>query len=390
MPPKPVLDWRPDAAVGYHHFHPDRSLNFQCNRWVQWIGPEAIDDVAAVARSATEYSQWIDGFLAAAGQARSEGRRLAGAYYDRAAEFFMLPTDPRRRPTRERFVGDMRELFEVQPEGVPYSGGTLPAYDLTPAGPVIDTVLVFGGFDSYIEEFLPLATAISDAGYRVIAFDGPGQGGALEDHGIAMTPAWERPVGAVLDHFGIDHGVTAIGVSLGGGLVIRAAAFDPRVRRVVAFDVADDELDLVARQIAPGAGPVLRTLLAVRAHRLIDLAARRAAARRPVSQWGLWQGMHITGTRTPHEFLRAAAATHTRDVSGRVSADVLLLAGANDHYIPLGQLERQAANLTAARSVTTRVFTAADQAGNHCQIGNVGLAVRVALGWLDTVRAAAR
>jgi hypothetical protein len=39
--------------------------------------------------------------------------------------------------------------------------------------------------------------------------------------------------------------------------------------------------------------------------------------------------------------------------------------------------------LTAARSVTARVFTTAESAQNHCQIGNMGLALKVILGWLD-------
>jgi hypothetical protein len=41
--------------------------------------------------------------------------------------------------------------------------------------------------------------------------------------------------------------------------------------------------------------------------------------------------------------------------------------------------------LTNARSVTARVFMPAEQAHNHCQIGNVGLAVQVILGCLDSV-----
>jgi hypothetical protein len=61
---------------------------------------------------------------------------------------------------------------------------------------------------------------------------------------------------------------------------------------------------------------------------------------------------------------------------------VLLLAGADDHYVPLKQLRRQAARLVRARSVMTRTFTAAEQASNHCQVGNIGGAVRVIQAWL--------
>ena len=41
-----------------------------------------------------------------------------------------------------------------------------------------------------------------------------------------MIHDWERAVAAVLDHFGIDS-CTLMGVSLGGYLAPRAAAFEP-------------------------------------------------------------------------------------------------------------------------------------------------------------------
>ena len=35
--------------------------------------------------------------------------------------------------------------------------------------------------------------------------------------------------------------------------------------------------------------------------------------------------------------------------------------------------------------MTARVFTRAESAQNHCQIGNLGLALRVILAWLEEV-----
>ena len=40
-------------------------------------------------------------------------------------------------------------------------------------------------------------------------------------------------------------------------------------------------------------------------------------------------------------------------------------------------LADQLLTLTAARSVTARAFTEAEQAQNHCQVGNMGLAINV-------------
>ncbi len=383
----PVLDYQASASpLGYRDFHPDVSLNFQCNRWLGSIGAEAIDEISVVARASSTYPEWIGGFLGLADSARQQGRVLAACYYDRAAEFFMDPHDPRRPATRARFLQGMRETYGVTPEFVPFGAdAALPAYDLCPDANPVSTIVVFGGFDSYVEEFLPMLAAIVAGGHRVIAFDGPGQGGALEDAGLPLMAEWERPVSAVLDHYGLDD-VTAVGISLGGGLVIRAAAFEPRIRRAVAWDILDDMTEATGRQIGHGAAPVLRALLALRARALINGLARFSAARKPGTEWGLRQGMHVTGTTTPYDFMRTARSWNTRRISERVTADVLLLAGADDHYVPLPQLHRQAANLTNARSVTTRVFTAADQASNHCQVGNLGLCLRTINAWLESVQ----
>lgn len=382
---------RIDSAVpaAYHRFHPDVSINFQCNRWVQWIGPSAIEEMAELAGRCNSYAEWIDGYLGLADRSRSADRPLAAAYYDRAAVFFMRADDARRPEARNRFLQTMRALYGVEPDHVPFGSGRLPAYDLRPRQQKGAPILLFGGFDSYIEEFLPLLAAMVDDGRRIIVFEGPGQGAALEEYGLPMIPEWERPVAAVLDHYQLDD-VTAVGISLGGGLVVRAAAFEPRIRRVVAFDILDDEFEVVARQIGRGVGLPLRALLQLRARRVVNALAARAASLRPVSEWGLQQGMHVTGSATPYDFLRSTRAYTTRTISDRVTADVLLLAGADDHYVPLAQLSRQAANLTAARSVTTRTFSATEHASNHCQLGNVALAVRVLTGWLEQVESPVR
>jgi pimeloyl-ACP methyl ester carboxylesterase len=354
----PRIDIGRDAApVGYHRFTDDVSINFQCNRWVQWIGASAMDEVTGLGRRATTYPQWIDGYLRLAEDARGADQPLKAAYHDRAAEFFMPAGDARRTAARARFVDTLQTIYGVTSERVPYGYGSLPAYDLCPQRQKGTPILMFGGFDSYIEEFFPMVAALVE---------------------------WERPVAAVLDHYDLAD-VTAVGISLGGGLVIRAAAFEPRITRAVAFDILDEFREAVARQIRPGLAAPLRVLLNLQASALINALATRAAALRPVSQWGLQQGMRVTGTATPYDFLRAILGLSTRAISHRVTGDVLLLAGADDHYVPLSQLGRQAANLTGARSVTTRTFTAAEQASNHVQVGNIGLALRVILAWLDQV-----
>ena len=217
-------------------------------------------------------------------------------------------------------------------------------------------------------------------GNDIVAFDGPGQGGMLEDQHVPMTADWHLPVAAVLDGRGLDH-VTLIGGSLGGCLVIRAAAFERRVQRVVAYDVMTDFHECLTHQLPQAVRPLVGAL--EHAGALMDVLMNIASAQRAVIEWGLQQAMRIFGVKKPHEALQAARAYQTDDVSIRVTQDALLLAVAQDHYVPLEQLWTQARTLTHARSLTARVFTRQEQGQAHCQVGNIPLAIDVMCRWID-------
>ena len=132
---------------------------------------------------------------------------------------------------------------------IPYESGWLSSYRFTPEKPR-GVIVVFGGFDSHIEEWLPAAITLVNAGYDTIMFEGPGQGAVLEDAHIPMTVEWEKPVKSILDYYKLND-VTLIGFSLGGGLVVRAAAYEPRVRRMIAYDILTDMLEVTLRGLQP-------------------------------------------------------------------------------------------------------------------------------------------
>jgi hypothetical protein len=68
--------------------------------------------------------------------------------------------------------------------------------------------------------------------------------------------------------------------------------------------------------------------------------------------------------------------------SAQVAQDVLLMCGEHDGFQPPSLTCAQAKALTAARSVAVRMFTKAEHADQHCQIGNIGLACRLLTTWL--------
>ncbi|MEO5861331.1 MAG: alpha/beta hydrolase [Burkholderiales bacterium] len=187
---------------------------------------------------------------------------------------------------------------------------------------------------------------------------------------------------AVLDYFKLER-VTLAGLSMGGCLVFRAAAFEPRVERVVAYDIYPDSLDVNLRQVNPLLRGLLNALLDLRAAAIVNAVGKRVAKKSPVAEWGIEQGMHVTGTSSAYEFLQKIKQFHTVDVSIRITQDVLLLAGSEDHLVPMEHFYQQIKMLKNARSITARLFSRTESAQNHCQVGNYALALRTIVNWLD-------
>jgi len=373
--------------VGWLDLHPDKSLNFQLNRWLAYGGERWLADVRPVLSNLRGYDAWRDTFVLLSERAEGDGRMLDAALHLRAAEFFMVPGDPRKTSARHRLTAMLRDAYGVTVadlRDVPFADATLPTFCFAADKPR-GTIVAFGGFDSYIEEFFPIFLGLRDRGWTVVAFECPGQGTVLGDQGVTMTPDWHGPVGAVLDAFALED-VVLLGISLSGCLAVRAAAFEPRVTRVIAFDAMTDFFACMLRQLPSTGACFVQTLVRAQARWIVNRVARTMARRRPVVDWGLGQAMNVFGRTAPFDVFDMARTFRSEDISRRVTQDVLLLAGADDHYVPLGQLRDQTRTLTAARSVTCRVFTRAEDAQAHCQVGNLPLAIDAMNGWLNTLR----
>lgn len=363
-------------------FREDVGINFQLNRFL--IATE-VDLFASIARHIADVSDWKPQFLAAARAAEGAGSLATAAQLYRAAEFYMDPQDADRNSTYVKFM-DLFYRSEAtagfERAEVTYGSITMHAISLQSTGTRRGAIVLHGGFDSYLEEFLDIARAFGTCGYDVVLFDGPGQGTTLMQHGHTMTPDWDRPVGAVIDHFGLDD-VTLIGVSLGGCLALRAAAAEPRVTRVVAWDAMLDFFDTVTAARGRALQRLISTLLSLKLTRILDSRTKTIMAKDFAARWGIEQGMHVTGSSKPSQFFEALRRYNTFDVSPRIRQHVLVMAGAEDHFVPAGQFHKQVGILTGARSVSSELFTAAEDAQSHCQVGNQSLSVGRIAQWIE-------
>jgi len=380
-----ILAVRHQFPVGYHTIHPDVSLNFQMNRWYSWTNDEGmLEEMRAAAPQIHDYADVKRIFTAMSEKSLAENQKLRGAFYLRMAEFFMFVDDPDKEPARLRFINLLRDYYHIpasERQCIPYEQGHLVAYRLTPEHPK-GTLVIFGGFDSYVEEFFPILLSIRDMGYAVVCFEGPGQGAVLEEEHIPMTPEWEKPVKSVLDYFRLDN-VTLIGLSLGGYLVLRAAAYEPRVARVVAWDIIGDFFECMTYQFNPALRGVLSLMVHSGASGVVNAMLEKAMKGSLIREWGIKQGMHVFGVNSPYAMLREIMRYQSYNVSSLVKQDVLVMAGAEDHYVPVHLFYDQIKALTNVRSLTARLFTRKEQAQNHCQVGNIGLAIGVLLNWVE-------
>jgi dienelactone hydrolase len=74
-------------------------------------------------------------------------------------------------------------------------------------------------------------------------------------------------------------------------------------------------------------------------------------------------------TGSAMETVDALRAYTLERVAGKIKADVLILAGTNDHFIPLNQVADFQQKLSGARSVTTVVYDRESGGAEHCQMG---------------------
>jgi len=368
--------------VGYHKLHKTKIIDYQLNRWYA-LGYARLVDMRQAATEIKTLADWKGVMVQLAETALAEGRLMNGAFYYRAAEFFTHPTDPDKKALYVKFVDLFyNELFVDEPftrHQIPYGNAELPALHVPAQGTIKrGNLVIHGGFDSFIEEFYSLATYFAGLGYDVYLFDGPGQGGALKLHDLPMDYAWEKPAKTVLDYFGLDD-VTWLGISMGGWLCLRAAANEPRIQRVIALSIAYDYMKIPPKPIEAFARWLFNY------PKLMNTLSAWKMQRMPQEKWGIDNLMYMTKTKTVLDAAMTLLdfnAAHLQ--SEQVTQDVLILTGAEDHFIPLKMHRLQVAALTHARSITERIFTKADQAENHCQVGNFGLALEVMAAWIAT------
>ena len=375
----------------------NRQFDLQLNRTFATILDRAgMETIAATTlprlRTTSQITKLAQGL---AERFSSEGDEDAAWRLHELAAFYLGADDPRKR----RFIDAMSASFDEAHRGlaltrhaVPYRDGELTAMrweaDPTdraqaPAG-TPRTLVMMNGFDGYAEEIIDFASHFPTRPFDVIAFDGPGQGHTVLA-GMPLEPQWERPTNAVMDYFGIES-AAALGVSFGGYLVMRAAAYCPRISHVIAFDMMYRLLDGLTLPLPRALRPIADAIVGnPRPAWLVDAAMRIAPRFNADLSWKLQQASHLTGLHRPSQVLRAFGDYTMEPLEGRITQPCLVLAGDADQYVPFERLGDVRRALRNAESLDVRTFRRAQDPdmAQHCQIGDLDRAFAMMGGWMQ-------
>ena len=196
---------------------------------------------------------------------------LRASEYYRSAYFFSR-RDPEGgallaayRAARDTFRAAVPHLpFPTEHVQIPYDGVRLDGYVITPPSGPSDKVLLWpAGYDSPVEEAYGLGAAEAAArGITVLAFEGPGQGGALYELELPFRHDFEVVTSAVLDFVESRTDLSGarvgmVGRSFGGYLAPRAASKEPRLAAIAADPAQSDMGAAFHKMFPPDWAPLL-------------------------------------------------------------------------------------------------------------------------------------
>ncbi|HMA95038.1 MAG TPA: alpha/beta fold hydrolase [Polyangiaceae bacterium] len=313
----------------------------------------------------------------------------AASYYRAALHRHPNPSDNAVREMTElevRMFTKYLSLSDSRGEAVqiPYENTTLPGYFFHSrlAQGNAPVVIVHEGRDAWAEDTKYLVDAALARGYHALAFDGPGMGKVIRTQGLPFRHDWENVITPVVDYVvrqpGVDpQRVALIGLSMGGYLAPRAAAFEHRLKLVVANPGVFDWGEIV-RNFLLGLDPELESLLQVDSV-AFDRRMAELQTANPMLRWALPDQQWHHGVTSPFALVKEMEKYTLRDVVGQIGSRMLVVDAEAEEY---GQARVLYEALPGAKDYL--LFTAAEAAQFHVQVGATAIGSARIFDWIET------
>ena len=359
-------------------------------------------DTASRVRADDEYS-WTREFSATAErvrQAAAAGERAghpfgAGAAYMRAAAYYRAalhrhpdPTAPEIRQLAEKEIAAYGRAvtllsLPVQPVRIPYEDTTLPGYFFRAAksGAAAPLLIVMTGRDAWAEDDAYIGQDALARGWHCLLVDGPGMGRVLRLQGLPFRPDWEKVITPIVDFSVRQPGVDArrlalMGISMGGALAPRGAAFEHRLKLLIAN---------------PGVyewSRVVTGFIAERFPQIADLPGKDPAAfnaimnkvidENPFMRWVMRDTMWKHGCTTPAQLMLEMKKYTNKGFAERITAKTLVIDGEAEEF---GQAKELYDALRCPKDYL--LFTARETAQLHVQTGATAVSEERIFAWLE-------
>ncbi|SHF06532.1 alpha/beta fold hydrolase [Clostridium fallax] len=377
-------------SKGLYDLNKDPNFNFQLNRVVMWNEGD-LEDVKKISHKIKDSTTWKKQLIALGDKAKNEDRIKESIAYYRMSEFFMYDGDPDKlkyyKLSTNMFYNYYKDYFDdktVIRYEVPYEDVKLPVLYAKAVGKRKDTILLHGGNDSYMEELFFPMLYFREHGFDVYLFEGPGQGSVMRIEGKHFTYKWEKPAKLILDYFNLNE-VTIIGASLGGMLAPRAAAYEKRIKRVIAWSIFPNFLSVLLITLPLYQQKILKLLMKFHGAAIINLVFNLGAKKYPTAHWGLKHGMYAYNAKSPYDYALKLNKFQINDIGYLIDQDVLVIGANKDHFIDYNLFKEELDCLGNVRSLTFRLFTDKESASNHCNMGNTKLILNTMINWIEQI-----
>ena len=249
------------------------------------------------------------------------------------------------------------------------------------------TIILGGGYDGGQEEvFHQMGRAAVDRGWNVITYEGPGQSEPRRYQNLGFILEWEHVVTPVVDwlHSRPDvdtDKIALVGLSFGGLLAPRAAAFEHRLAAVIALDGLYEFGPLFLEKFPTN----LTTLYKAGDKTAFDTAVN-AVRSNPASstqlRWTIDQGLWAFNIPSPFDWMTTLQAYTLNEVVDKIRCPAFV-ADAEDDLFFKGQGAILASKL--GHNATYYQFMTADGAGGHAGIGAMVLQSQVVYDWFQNL-----
>jgi hypothetical protein len=329
---------------------------------------------------------------------------LRASNYYRVSGFLIIdPQDIRSIETwklSKNCFNQAARLFPsyFEPIQIPYEKTSLPGYFFKVNDDVNFTnknenqkqrpiLIVHGGFDSTLEElyFSAVAPAL-ERGYNCLAFEGPGQGGVILSQKIPFRFDWEKVVTPVID-FLLENKqkyvvnterIALMGISMGGYLAARAAAFEHRLSACILYNGVYDGKESLESSFPSS---LLKSIKDGNEHvvnKVIEILMETDSN----IKFNIKHGMWTFGIDSPYELVKRSSEFTLKEIANKIICLTLVLDAEKEDSFP-GQPQKVYDALVCPKKYI--LFTVEEGAEEHCQCGAPSLSNQRIFDWLDQI-----